>query len=196
MGKLFYVFGENYKQQFIDYVRLLSFLAKKSSTTYKQRIQKVSEVTNAYITQTGTMPDTLPLDKLSDLILFDDLHDRNPHKSAHSECPILSAKQLDRRRFGGRGEDSNMVGETSLAEAENIGTDGRDYRYPNRRKRTIDELIYVDANARILNEAREKQYKKDTSASKLVRYNLNDTQGKLTESFVTCREIKYHATPK
>ncbi|WP_054955029.1 hypothetical protein [Paenibacillus dakarensis] len=196
MGNVFYQFQGDYKQQLIDHVRLLSYLVNKSNTTYAQRMLKVTDLTDAYIAQTGTRPESAQLDRLSDLVMFSDLRDKNPHKSTQGEYPILSHKQLDRRRFGGRGNDTNMIGETSLEKAEHVGVDGRDYRYPNRRERTIDELIYVDATAKIRNEERSLQYKKDTAAGKLVRYNLHDTNGELTEPFVKCRSIKYRAVPE
>lgn len=196
MGETLYQFHGDYKQQFIDHVRLLSYLANKSNTTYIERMRKAEAITDAYIFQTGTRPDPSQLDRLSDLVMHSDLHDKNPHKIAQGEYPILSHKQLDRRRFGGRGEDTNMIGETSLEKAEHVGIDGRDYRYPNRRERTIDELIDVDVNAKIRNEERSRQYKKDTSAGKLIRYNLRENGGELTESFVKCREISFRTVPE
>lgn len=162
-------FSAEYKKQFEEYTSLLIYLAGKSKTTYTQRWEKVNFLTTEYIKQTGNRPDHKQVDRLSDLLLYDDLNDTNPHKIQHCEYPILSASQLDRRRFGGRSEGSNMYGETSLEEAEYVAADGRDYRYPNRRKRTIHELIFVDESAKIRNKERADQYWVDTRPSRIRR---------------------------
>ncbi|MFK4304341.1 hypothetical protein ABH892_004481 [Paenibacillus sp. RC254] len=183
------VFTEEYKSQFEEYTTLLLHLAGASVTSYEDRARKAENIIDAYIKYTGVRPDHIQLDRISDLILFDDLRDSNPHKTKHNEYPILSGTQLDRRRYGGRGQDSNMSGETSLEAAQCVGADGRDYRYPNRRTRTIDELMYVDENAKIRNKVRAVQYRKDTAPGPVITYNLNDTYGELTEEFTQSTTI-------
>ncbi|MMZ45488.1 hypothetical protein D1872_70860 [compost metagenome] len=177
------VFTEEFKAQFEEYTTLLLHLAGASAPSYEERARKAEGMIEEYIKYTGVRPDYIQLDRISDLILFDDLRDSDPHKTKHNEYPILSSTQLDRRRFGGRGQDSNMSGETSLGAAQCVGADGRDYRYPNRRTRTIDELLHVDENARIRNKVRAAQYRKDTAPGPVITYNLNDTGGELTEEF-------------
>jgi hypothetical protein len=182
-------FGVQYKQQFEEYTSLLCYLASTEKTTYSQRIAKVEQLVEAYVAGTCESPDPRQLDRLSTLIMLEDILDANPHKSRHNEYPILSETQFNRRRFGGRGDSSNMGGETSLVEAEHVGADGRDYRYPNRRKRTITELLYVDEHAIVLNKVRAAQYKLDTTPGAVVKYNLRETDGELTEPFVQKRGI-------
>lgn len=180
------LFTSKYKTQLSEYAEILFCLADMGGTTYEQRIQKVTSVIEAYIEQTGTRPDPRTTDHLSSLVLFDDIRDRNSHKSKHNEYPILSDLQLFRRKFGSRGEGGNMRGETSLEAAESVGIDGVDHRYPNRRTRTIDELIFVDENAIIRNEERRKAYVEFVRPSKIKTYNLYENGGELTESFVNC----------
>lgn len=162
-------FTAEYKQQFEEYVSLLHYLVRKKGTTYDERYSKAAFLVEEYVRQTGRRPDYKQLDRLSDLLLYDDLIDPDPHKVQHIEYPILSESQLDRRKFGSRDPDTNMRGETSLEQAEYVAADGKDYRYPNRRKRTIDELIFVDENARIRNAERAKQYYLDTRPSRIRR---------------------------
>jgi hypothetical protein len=180
------VFTNQHRKQFEEYATLLRYLVGKSKTTYKQRMAKVSQITESYIQTTGIRPEPAQLDCLSALILYDDVMNPDSHKIKHNEYPILSDLQMDRRKYGGRGEGSNMGGETSISEAEHVGADGRDYRYPNRRKRTIGELIYVDENARIRNKLRAAQYRKDTAPGPLVTYNLRENGGELAPDFVAC----------
>lgn len=144
---------------------------------------------------------TALIDKLTDAVLDEELTDPDPYKMQHADYPILSKIQLARRREGRRGtDDSNMCGETTILEDGDdssnlhartgvyLASDGRDYRLPIRRTRTLRELMFVDENATIRNEARAAQYEHDIAPSKVVTYNLRDTGGVLTESFVMAAE--------
>lgn len=173
------------RTQLVEYTELLFCLADMGKTSYQERISKVNSVIEAYVEHTGLRPESRTADHLSGLVLFDDLRDRNSHKSKHNEYPILSDLQLFRRRFGSRGKEGNMQGETSLESADCVATDGIDYRYPNRRTRTIDELVYVDENAIIKNAERRKRYIKFISPGQIVTYNLYETGGELTEEFTS-----------
>jgi len=183
------VFTDNYGSQFEEYVSLLWYLAGKSKTTYEERIEKAASLTEAYTSFVQKPPDHRQLDRLSTLVLYDDVMDTNPYKVAHTEYPILSDTQLDRRRLGGRGAESSMSGETSLSAAESIAVDGRDYRYPNRRKRSIGELLYVDNHTKIRNKERAEQYRRDTAEGVVVTYNLHDTGGELLLEFIAAQSV-------
>jgi hypothetical protein len=122
---------------------------------------------------------TALLDRLADAVLDEEITDPNPYKVQHAEYPFFSQRQLDLRRDR----------ETSLKAAEEVGTDGRDYRVPKRRRRTNYENWRVDADAKIRNDERAEQYERDTATVTTAEYNLRENGGELTESFVQCRGI-------
>lgn len=155
----------------------------------------------------GEGPATVPvdsalLDRLADVLLYEELTDENPHKVANNEYPILSEIQMERRKFGARGsENTNMRGEVALNTDDDIddaasrhhsgvgsqlATDGKVYRYPIRRTRSKQELIFLDTNTKVQNQRRAEQYIKDTTPGKVERYNLYDNGGELAPSFVDC----------
>ncbi|NGM81214.1 hypothetical protein G5B47_02175 [Paenibacillus sp. 7124] len=123
--------------------------------------------------------DTALLDRLADVLLYEEITDENPYKIAHTEYPFMSDRQLDLRRDR----------ETSDSAAESHAVDGNDYRAPEKRRRTPYENYRVDTGAKIRNAERAAQYKRDTAPGKEVTYNLRDTGGELAPEFVNCRGI-------
>lgn len=140
---------------------------------------------------------TALMDRLTNVVLYDELADEDAHKAQHNEYPIYSDTQLERRREGRRGSEStNMRGETPIRDDDAQGAgvilaaDGRNSRTGvGRRKRTPSENNAVDAGAKIRNKARAVRYKRDTAAGAVVTYNLRETGGELTEPFVQKRGI-------
>lgn len=142
------------------------------------------------------------LERLADAILNEELTDTNPHKVTNTEYPFLSETQMERRRDGVRTrKDGGMRGETSLEVYEGgadmyhsgggsqLASDGRNYRFPIRRTRSRNELMYVDAHSKSRNRERAAQYRKDTTAGRLVTYNLRDTGGELAPEFEACKGV-------
>lgn len=148
-----------------------------------QRIAVIGRITEDY-KPAGIDPKLL--ERLADVILDEELTDPNPHKVAQTEYPFFSEFQLARRTEGKHSAkwSGNMRGESPFEHADSYGTDGRNYRVPERRIRSRDEHIYVDETARIRNEARAAQYKRDTSPGRVVTYNLRDTGGEFLPEFV------------
>jgi hypothetical protein len=107
-----------YKRQFEEYVSLLFHLAKKSDTEASERVDKVSDMTEAYFDHVEKHADAPQLGRLGYLIILDDLTDTDRMKTRNTEYPILSDEQLQRR-------DKELV---ALSWAEEVGTDGVDYR--------------------------------------------------------------------
>lgn len=129
---------------------------------------------------TGEGPATVPvdyalLDRLADVLLYEELTDENPHKVAHAEYPFMSEWQLDLRRE-----------RESVEVADTEGADGKSYRQPTRRKRNGYETWYVDHHAKGRNKERQEQYRKDTAPGAVTTYNLYETGGVLSDEFVNC----------
>lgn len=123
--------------------------------------------------------DSALLDRLADVLLYDELTDEAKNKVSAEEYPFLSERQFERRR----GEE---VGDKL---ADDYGSDRRNYREPKRRKRTKREHDVVDSASLARNKERAAQYKRDTATVTTARYNLRDNDGELTEPFVSCAGI-------
>jgi len=86
-------------------------------------------------------PDRHMLQVLSDYLLHEELTNGNAHKSSAVEYPILSNRQLKRRKYGEHGSrTTNQAGEVALERASRYGVDGREHRLPVRRSRTYTNV--------------------------------------------------------
>lgn len=94
-------------------------------------MQFATMLTERYFEEHSEMPDTTVLDRLGTLILQDELADKHPDKMTRTEYPLLSDRQRDTR-----GRD-----ERSFSAAQDVATDGVDYRVKtrdsNRRMREV-----------------------------------------------------------
>lgn len=129
-------------------------------------------------------PNDYVMTTLTDALLYEDLTDPNPHKVAHTEYPFFSDRQLELRRDR----------ETSIKQAEEQAVDGRNYRLPERRRRTRYENWHVDAHAKIRNKQRRERYERDTAPGPVVTYNLRDTGGEYAPEFTA--RITYNCIPE
>ncbi|MEK5414376.1 hypothetical protein [Paenibacillus sp. FSL L8-0708] len=92
------------------------------------------------------LTDAALLERIANVILYDEIADENPYKSQHNEYPIMSEIQLARRREGkhqGKREGVSAR-EVAFGQAYSIGTDGRSYAEPIRRERSNKENIFMD----------------------------------------------------
>jgi hypothetical protein len=100
-----------------------------------KRIALIDELIESYIAATGQRPDSVQLDRLATLCLREELTDSDPHKMKRDEFPLLNDDQYIRRKTGlHRKKDGRGVMETSFKLAAEIGTDGKNYRKPKRKK--------------------------------------------------------------
>lgn len=153
-----YIFdtGGDYKTQFETYVNtLITSLRESDSSTISNRDVRAKEIkslTNAYVGTVGKRPEPKQLERLADLLLYEELSDTHPDKMTLAEYPIMSDHQLSRRHSG----------EVSMKVAEEYGVDRRNYKPPVRRKRTRKETWQIDREAKSRNEERRKAYREFT----------------------------------
>jgi hypothetical protein len=148
--------ASDYKSEFESAVTSLIELRIEDRN---ERMIAIQTLINEYITAIGETPAYRQLERLTDDILYEELTDTDPDKMTNNEYPIMSERQEERRHNN----------ETSLCEAEHVGTDGRNYRKPVRRKRNIDELIFIDNHAKIRNRDRKHQYDRFVKGGCLVK---------------------------
>lgn len=153
-----YTFDINgdYKAQFETYVNtLITSLREIGSSAISNRDVRAKEIkslTDAYVASVGQRPEPKQLERLADLLLYEDLSNIHPDKMAREEYPIMSDHQLSRRHSG----------EVSMKVAEEYGVDRRNYKPPVRRKRTRRETWQIDREAKSRNEERRKTYREFT----------------------------------
>ena len=153
-----YTFDMNgdYKTQFETYVNTLATRLRDSHSeaisNRDVRAKEIKSLTNAYVGAVGQRPEPKQLERLADLLLYEELSDTHPDKMTLAEYPIMSDHQLSRRHSG----------EVSMKVAEEYGSDNRCYKPPVRRKRTRKETWQIDREAKSRNEERRKVYREFT----------------------------------
>lgn len=163
-----YIFDINgdYKIQFETYVNTLITTHRESDSSAISnrdvRAKEIKLLTDAYVGTVGERPETKQLERLADLLLYEELHDTHPDKVSLAEYPIMSEHQLSRRHSG----------EVPMKVAEEYGVDRRCYKPPVRRKRTRKETWQIDRETKSRNEERRKAYREFTRVKGVMVYNL------------------------
>ncbi|EJQ06651.1 hypothetical protein ABHP49_004765 [Bacillus cereus] len=159
-----YIFDINgdYKMQFETYVNKLIITHRESDSeaisNRDVRAEEIKSLTDAYVGTVGERPESKQLERLADLLLYEELHDTHPDKMTREEYPIMSEHQLSRRHSG----------EVSMKVAEEYGVDRRNYKPPVRRKRTRREMWQIDREAKSRNEERRKAYREFTRVQSVI----------------------------
>lgn len=161
-----YIFDINgdYKTQFETYVNTLITTRRESDSdaisNRDVRAREIKALTDTYVGTVGEQPEPKQLERLADLMLYEELSNAHPDKMAREEYPIMSDHQLSRRHSG----------EVSMKVAEEYGSDKRCYKPPVRRKRTRKETWRIDRDAKSRNEERRKAYREFTGVQAVRRY--------------------------
>lgn len=128
----------------------------------------------------GSYYDDRTLAALTDLLLYEELTDSHPDKMARDEYPCQSETQLARRKCGvHRKNDGGGLTEDTMFHAENKGTDGAEYSYPIRRKRSARENRHVDEVALSKNKGRRLRYRAFIRGELDGPFTINIETGKI-----------------
>lgn len=119
--------------------------------------------------------DSRLLDAATDLLLNEELSDTSSNKATKFEYPFLSEFQLARRKDGAH-EARGVVqkGESPISAASSYSQDLRDYRTPNRRRRSTFENIYIDEATKSRNRERRKRYSEFIKPGPVVVYKRGE----------------------
>ena len=154
----------NYKTKLHEVINAL--YAKVKTRPMQETIDDVRLLTDAYIEETGERPEVIALERMATLILNEEITDKNEHKMSHNEYPIMSDTQQDYR----------YDREVSLTWAEEVGSDGIDYRPQtrdnNRKMRAVLNGNLRDKDARARNKERRKRYREFTKVQPVITYRL------------------------
>jgi hypothetical protein len=140
-----------------------------------ERSRAINALIDEYIASTGERPDSAELERLTNAVLHEELTDKSPDKMSREEYPIMSETQLARRVAGVHQKKGTVQkGESSINLASDFATDGNEYRVPKRRKRTVDEQIWMNQNVKSRNKARREKYAKWSKPSRTISYKIGE----------------------
>jgi hypothetical protein len=138
-----------YKEELHEAITQLQQATKRGEMPRKERMGRLEALAEEYFAKAGEMPDAVALERMADLVLYEELTDNDRMKVRNNEYPILSEHQFDRRD-----NVVSVVGD----DIENSPSDGRKHLKPTRRKRTDYENKFVNKKAKARNKDRKKTY--------------------------------------
>jgi hypothetical protein len=150
----------DYKTQLHEAITQLQAATKRGELPRELRLVKIEALTEEYFARAGEWPDSVALERLSDLALYEELTDTDRMKVRNNEYPFLSDYQFEER----------YMAEVSFKVAEEQGIDGRNYKPPGRRERTKRETKFIDKHARIRNKERKQRYSEFTRVQPVTVY--------------------------
>lgn len=126
------------------------------------------------------LTDSALLDRLANVLLYEDFTDENPRKMQDAEYPVMSETQLARRREGKHvGKREGVAGrEVAFGQSHSVGVDGRNYAAPTRRERSDKENAFIDDAAMARNSDRQRAYNEFTREQPVITYNLYEDDAK------------------
>jgi len=127
MSAMFNYQGE-YKRILREHTELME---RTAGSTYRDyRMHVIEQMIDAYIEQVGKRPDGDVLERLTNVVLHEELSDPRPDKMTIEEYPIMS-ERMYRVRTQGAERKKNKAGvvnyEVPLEQGVNVATDGADY---------------------------------------------------------------------
>lgn len=111
--------------EFNEQINELWAQTKAGNLPRDARFKAIESLTDEYVEATGKRPDSGALDRLATLCLYEEVTDDDRMKVRNNEAPIMSDRQIERRE----------ADQVSFTMAEEVGTDGRDYRSQTRQNR-------------------------------------------------------------
>jgi len=131
------------------------------------RIKEINALVEAYHDSVGKSPDSTALERMANLIIYEELTNPHPDKMTREEYPIMSETQREER----------IKSEASEKLAEEYGADGRNYKVPTRRKRSSYEEKFVDRAARARNKERKNRYNDFVKGKSPGQFTVNIKTG-------------------
>ncbi|MEM5645613.1 hypothetical protein AAHH72_12415 [Bacillus cereus] len=173
-----YIFDINgdYKTQFETYITtLITSLRESDFSTISNRDVRAKEIkslTDAFVETVGERPDPKQLERLADLLLYEELHDTDRMKVRNNEYPIMSGTQIQRRQEGTRQRKGNGS-EVPLKAAFGLAADSLNHSIPKRRKRTINEMLRSDTT-KSRNKERVARYREFIRIQPIIKYVVRE----------------------
>jgi hypothetical protein len=152
---------EDYKATLHEAITQLQAETKRGEMPRQLRLVKIEQLTEDYYAKAGEWPDSVALERMADLILFEDLNNPSLTKMHDEEYPIMSERQYDRRQSAEVATGMRM---------DNNAADGGNHITPTRRNRTTYEDLLMDKRARSRNKDRKRKYHEFTKTQPVTVY--------------------------
>lgn len=156
------------KEELHEAVTALYERTKSGALERDERIAAISALLAKY---DGTPPDTA-LERLSDLILYEELSDTRRNKMSAEEYPIMSENQENRRKDARhvRKRPEGAGREVPLNEASSVDIGGRNYRRPVRK-------IWSNKDVKSRNRKLRKRYNDFVNGKSSGQFTVNIATG-------------------
>lgn len=126
-------FEQEYNEVISQYVHVLDRITPGQPREVRMGI--LDELIGEYVEQTGQTPPANLLERMTDMVLHEELSDPHPDKMTRNEYPIMSQQQYEKRTRGltrQRNKSGVAIREVSIDQAMHVATNGRDYLPPKR----------------------------------------------------------------
>lgn len=147
-----------------DVIQDIRKRTKAGALGRKERMDEIAALIDRYELSPGKDAETI--DRLTNLVLYEELTDPRPDKMTLEEYPIMSETQREER----------VKDEVASKLAEEVATDGRNYRVPsrdsNRNMRKYLGQLFRDEDARSRNKERRRAYEEFTKVQPIITYTI------------------------
>ncbi|QYG88328.1 hypothetical protein [Bacillus atrophaeus] len=140
---------------------------KEGNMSRLDRIEEITALADAYFDAVGEHPETKALERMANLVLYEELSDPHADKMTRDEYPFLSESQFDERY---KKEASDKL-------AEEYDQNGSFQGRPIRRTRSMYENKLLDRKAKARNKERRKRYSAFITGKSNGQFTVNIATG-------------------
>lgn len=151
------------KEELHEAITALYERTKAGALEREARIAAINDLLAKY---DGTPPANA-LERLSDLILYEELSDTRRNKMAAEEYPIMSERM----------EKTRKTGEASDKMAEEYDITGTNHGVPKRRTRSPYDNLFTDRHAKARNRTARKRYNDFVNGKSSGQFTVNIETG-------------------
>lgn len=151
------------KEELHEAITALYERTKAGALEREARIVAINDLLSKY----DGMPPSNALERLSDLILYEELSDTRRNKMTAEEYPIMSERM----------EKTRKTGEASDKMAEEYDSTGTNRGVPKRRTRSPYDNLFTDRHAKARNKTARKWYNDFVNGKSSGQFTVNIATG-------------------
>lgn len=144
----------------------ISALYERTKAATLGRVERLVEI-NVLLAKYDGTPPANALERLSDLILYEELSDTRRNKMSVEEYPIMSERM----------EKTRKTGEASEKMAEEYDITGANYAVPKRRTRSPYDNLFTDRHAKARNKTARRRYNDFVNGKSSGQFTVNIATG-------------------
>ncbi|QLI77145.1 hypothetical protein [Bacillus pumilus] len=151
------------KEELHEAITALYERTKAGTLEREERIVEINDLLDRY---DGTPPSNA-LERISDLLLYEELSDTRRNKMSAEEYPIMSERM----------EKTRKTGEASDKMAEEYDITGANYAVPKRRTRSPYDNLFTDRHAKARNRTARRRYNEFVNGKSAGQFTVNIATG-------------------